>query len=1117
MARLLAALVFIAICGVALLGAIPPASAEARLQDDMLLVDVFYDAGTSGVRERLLVIGAQPVLEVESTGILRVWWSRDQLNELRVVEGVISVELPTPALTSAGTALTEGDDLLGAANARARFGVDGSGVRIAVLSDGIGNLERAQASGDAPELAEKCGFDRLSYRTCDETALINGWNDEGLALDKQEGTALIEIIHDIAPGAQISFGAVSDSAQHQSMVNYFAPKVDIIVDNLSFLFRADQQSAVSRNTAAALKHPDWPLRLYVTAAGNWAQSHWSGEWRAGQDGLGLGLPWPGAVQQFDSNASRETFFGMANPLNVSEGDELHLTLLWDDPHGRSVNDYDLYLLTSTGEVAAASERRQGQAHAREQIVYTQEGGDAELFVVIQNHRNEAAPVRFDLFAVVLDARRPTLTFRTAEGSLLAQSDAAGALTVGAVNAGQRSAANYSSRGPTKNGAIKPDIASVDSVTVSGATIFGPRFSGTSAAAPHVAAVGALLLEAQPALLSGNGGDAVLERRLVRELLIDTADDIAPLGPDTSTGYGLVNAEAAIAAAVDGVAVVASAADSGAGALRTALEWGAGAILCDESAEQRTIVLESSLPPMLPGQILDCTGWTIDALAVAVGLVLEDESEVWGVTIENAQRHGVLVSGNDAAVVGVTARVNRDGISVGGSATITRSLLIDNRDVGVRMLAFADDLQVGRSRLDASFTAASELAAPIGPLELPPLDGRSGLSQTIRGAVYVDGVPGSPDTVVAVYLDRRLAASVQVDEQSEFVVTVSGPGGEVRFSVDGVPLEQRLEFEPGIESDMSLHANSVQRLLPGASALDGNEFVGNAIGIEVHDTPFGDEATKRAVVSGNRFSRNGEDVASPYEGPTVVRATFSAAGLSVNGLAGNAQTVHLYGGNGKGRVELGWVWASGRRYSFEDVAVGPEVTEISVMGHTTSGFATSMSAPYALPLAGRVDSVTPDAGHVDGGVQVEICGERLASDSRTPQVWFGSRRAEVSVFDAECVQVTTPAGRAGAVDITLLPPSARVVSAPHAFTYRSHIEVLTDGENLVTWRGETVAAVDAFASLADLDFRAYAWNDVTSSFEIYSPVLPASLNTLKILRHDQPLWIYIAENAVWTAD
>ena len=67
MARLLAALVFIAICGVALLGAIPPASAEARLQDDMLLVDVFYDAGTSGVRERLLVIGAQPVLEVEST------------------------------------------------------------------------------------------------------------------------------------------------------------------------------------------------------------------------------------------------------------------------------------------------------------------------------------------------------------------------------------------------------------------------------------------------------------------------------------------------------------------------------------------------------------------------------------------------------------------------------------------------------------------------------------------------------------------------------------------------------------------------------------------------------------------------------------------------------------------------------------------------------------------------------------------------------------------------------------------------------------------------------------------------------------------------------------------
>src|SRR5699024_6590399 len=73
------------------------------------------------------------------------------------------------------------------------------------------------------------------------------------------------------------------------------------------------------------------------------------------------------------------------------------------------------------------------------------------------------------------------------------------------------------------------------------------FSGTSAAAPQVAGVCALLLQACPQLTPGQ----------VRQVLMDTARDVtqgtnhptfghpATPGPDTATGHGLVDAHKAV--------------------------------------------------------------------------------------------------------------------------------------------------------------------------------------------------------------------------------------------------------------------------------------------------------------------------------------------------------------------------------------------------------------------------------------------------------------------------------------------------------------------------------------------------------------------------------------------
>ena len=125
-----------------------------------------------------------------------------------------------------------------------------------------------------------------------------------------------------------------------------------------------------------------------------------------------------------------------------------------------------------------------------------------------------------------------------------------------------------------NGASKPELVAVDRVTVSEQTQFGPRFSGSSAAAPHVAGVAALMLEAQPALLAADGGNPLLERRLIRDILIATAQDVPPSGLDPASGAGLVDAVAALELANSEIAVIDSTADSGPRTLRDALGSGA---------------------------------------------------------------------------------------------------------------------------------------------------------------------------------------------------------------------------------------------------------------------------------------------------------------------------------------------------------------------------------------------------------------------------------------------------------------------------------------------------------------------------------------------------------------
>ena len=136
-------------------------------------------------------------------------------------------------------------------------------------------------------------------------------------------------------------------------------------------------------------------------------------------------------------------------------------------------------------------------------------------------------------------------YNTVGSSVPAQSDSGGGVvSVGAIDAadaGTDDIEAFSSHGPANNGAIKPDVAAIDGVSVTGAGGFSSTFFGTSAAAPHVAGLAALLLEVAPGLLSGEpGDDPGLDRATLRAAIVNTAVDLGASGDDNTFGSGRVD-------------------------------------------------------------------------------------------------------------------------------------------------------------------------------------------------------------------------------------------------------------------------------------------------------------------------------------------------------------------------------------------------------------------------------------------------------------------------------------------------------------------------------------------------------------------------------------------------
>ena len=100
------------------------------------------------------------------------------------------------------------------------------------------------------------------------------------------------------------------------------------------------------------------------------------------------------------------------------------------------------------------------------------------------------------------------------------------------------------------------------------------------------------------------------------------------------------------------------------------------------------------------------------------------------------------------------------------------------------------------------------------------------------------------------------------------------------------------------------------------------------------------------------------------------------------------------------------------------------------------------------------------------------------------------------------------------DVTLLMPNHRPIVAKGKFEYRGERLVrLERGNNFVTWSGPNTRVTTAFSTLAGSSLRVYSWSVARQHWRIFATHLPPSLNTLRTLRHGQPLWIALHSDDV----
>lgn len=528
-----------------------PSNSMMQTQSGRVLVDVVASGDPNALLTELQAMG------FEATGtygrVISGYLPMLMIDDMMTMDKMQFTRPVYRPITNAGQVVSQANTALRADVARQTFAVDGTGVTVGVLSDSFNNLGGATADTASSDLP----------------ATVNVLQEFGSG-GSDEGRAMLQLIRDVAPGANLSFATAfnGQASFANNIINLAAAGADVLVDDVIYLSEPFFQDGI---IAQAIDQVVSNGVAYFSAAGNNGRQAYESPFRASGRILTLNN-FQLEAHDFDPGAGVDIFQRVTIPV----GSRISLSFQWDSPFFSaggtgSSNDLDILLFNRAGTRVLAGSADPNVGNDPVEIFdFVNDGSLGTEFNIAIGKFAGANP---GLIKYVGFGDLNINEFNTASGTLYGHANARGAQAVGAAFFANTPAFGtnpatiepFSAAGTTPilfNRAgnrlatpdvrLKPEIVAPDGTNTS---FFGfdttadadtfPNFFGTSAAAPHAAAVAALLLDLAPNLTPAD----------IYSILQQTAldmDDPNTIGFDSGfdpgTGFGLIQADRALQAA-----------------------------------------------------------------------------------------------------------------------------------------------------------------------------------------------------------------------------------------------------------------------------------------------------------------------------------------------------------------------------------------------------------------------------------------------------------------------------------------------------------------------------------------------------------------------------------------
>jgi hypothetical protein len=484
----------------------PATNFEEKISEGIVYVYVYLNKGNAtSVINNL----AEQVTDRDEKNNLAVAWVKvKNLEALASLDAVRIIRTVMPPVKRTGSVNTEGDAVHRTSNVRSTYGANGTGVKVGIISDGVNNRASAQATSDLPP-------DGLGLTVLSDT------------YGGDEGTAMLEIMHDMVPGAELYFHDLGgNTAAFNSAINALVTAgCKIICDDIGWIGEPFyEDGTVASHINSVINTNDI---IYVSSAGNAGDSHYQGDF----------YPIPSSTQH-DFSEGGTTGYYLYLPLTPNQ--QAIIILQWNDPFGGSGNNYDLYLAVWTGStwslVASSTFNQTGTQDPLEYIVYTRPPGSPTPndYAIIVNQFS-GSPVNLEVFIYAPNNYSNNIK---AQDAIFGHPAVDGVVSVGAVRYNTPGTIEFfSSQGPSTiaypiaESRQTPKVVGVNGVSVTGAGGFPSPFYGTSASAPHIAAI----------LAQAWGVDLNYTPAQIKQFMYDWSVDLGTPDFDNVFGYGRADA------------------------------------------------------------------------------------------------------------------------------------------------------------------------------------------------------------------------------------------------------------------------------------------------------------------------------------------------------------------------------------------------------------------------------------------------------------------------------------------------------------------------------------------------------------------------------------------------